>query len=313
MKHTFQLTIMAAGLLVWLATASWAQNLSIPNYLGRAGTDVTVPLEIDDASGLATFRVTVNFDRNILEPVSIQTGPLGSQFGLVWEHDDGVLDLFLARDEALVSGSGRLVFMTFRVNEGAETILYSDLTIANLVLGDQSSVVAVERVAAVSGTGGRLTVTDSATIDNAGNGLPDEWELANGLDPFTATADGDPDGDGVPNSLEAQLGLDPMKVDSDGDGYPDWSEYIAGTSGTDGNDYFSIKEISPATESLDPLVFYWDTVTGRTYRLLYGLSMTGNWDSATQVLQTPGDGQRKSYTNESSDGTGFFRLTVGKP
>lgn len=309
MKHTFKHASLAAGLLGCLVSAGWAQNLSIPNYLGRPGTDVVVPLEIDDAAGLASLRTTVNFDRNILELVAVQRGLLGNQFDLVWQQADGVLDVFMVRADSLASGSGRLAYLTFRVNEGAETNLYSDLAIADYALGDESGVVAIERLASASGSGGRLTVTDSATIDNAGNGLPDEWELACGLDPFSATADGDADGDGLTNGQEEQLGFDPTKADTDGDGYDDRSEHVAGTSGTDGDDYLALG-MEPSDAESGPAAFRWRSATGRVYSVLYSTNLMGLW-SATPLHVVHGDGTDQSFTNEDSAAPhGYFRLKV---
>ena len=158
---------------------------------------------------------------------------------------------------------------------------------------------------------------DCATMvdpdDTDMDGLPDAWELAHFGALELSDGSGDYDRDGLTDAGELYLGTSPLLKDTDGDGQSDWEESVAGTGGTDEEDYFSIEEISPATESLDPLVLYWNSAIGRTYRLWYGLSMTGDWSSATQVLQTEGDGQRKSYTNENSDRTGFYRLTVEKP
>lgn len=309
MKPTFKLAMMAAGLLAWLVPGAWAQNLSLPNYLGRPGTEVVVPLEIDDAAGLATLRATINFDRNILELVAVRRGGLGDQFDLVWQQDDGVVDLMMAREDGLVSGSGRLAILTFRVNAGAETNLYSALALADFSLGDESGVVALERVAAVLGVGGRVTVTDSTAIDNAGNGLADEWELANGLDPFSATADGDPDGDGLNNGQEAQLGFDPTKTDTDGDGYDDRSEHVAGTGGTDDRDYLALG-VEPVPAGTGRPIFNWRSVTGRVYSVLYTTNLLGLWP-ATPLHVVHGDGTEKSFTNENATAAGgYFRLKV---
>ncbi len=49
-----------------------------------------------------------------------------------------------------------------------------------------------------------------------GDGMPDEWETAYGLDPYHYDADADPDGDGWSNLAEYLAGSDP----SDGDSYP---------------------------------------------------------------------------------------------
>ncbi|MFO7709640.1 MAG: C25 family cysteine peptidase [Desulfobacterales bacterium] len=68
---------------------------------------------------------------------------------------------------------------------------------------------------------GTHTVHGPVCVDWDGDGLPDDWEIAHGLDPAQNNADLDPDGDGVPNWLEYARGTDPFNPDTDGDGVPD--------------------------------------------------------------------------------------------
>ena len=60
----------------------------------------------------------------------------------------------------------------------------------------------------------------TATSDADGDGLPDAWELAHGLDLFDATggsgASADPERDGIPHLLELAFGLDPLVADVSG-------------------------------------------------------------------------------------------------
>lgn len=70
--------------------------------------------------------------------------------------------------------------------------------------------------------------------DSDGDGLPDWWEVAHGLDPNSAIGDngatGDPDKDGLGNLQEYQRGTDPMNPDTDRDGYADGVEVSLGSN-----------------------------------------------------------------------------------
>jgi len=64
--------------------------------------------------------------------------------------------------------------------------------------------------------------------DQDQDGLPDDWESANGLDPQKGYGvdgyAGDLDGDGLLNHQERKVGTDPELADTDGDGYSDLFE-----------------------------------------------------------------------------------------
>ena len=73
----------------------------------------------------------------------------------------------------------------------------------------------------VSGT---VTPHGPVCVDWDGDGIPDDWEIAYGLNPGVNDANLDSDGDGVPNWLEYQRGTDPFNADTDGDGIADGAE-----------------------------------------------------------------------------------------
>lgn len=64
--------------------------------------------------------------------------------------------------------------------------------------------------------------------DTDGDGMPDWWELAHGLNPAVNDAGGDADGDQLTNLQEYQAGSDPQASDSDGDGFDDAWEVARG-------------------------------------------------------------------------------------
>jgi hypothetical protein len=51
-------------------------------------------------------------------------------------------------------------------------------------------------------------------VDTDGDGMPDQWEMANGLDPTTDNSMADPDSDGLPNLAEFMLGTNPHVADN---------------------------------------------------------------------------------------------------
>ncbi len=87
---------------------------------------------------------------------------------------------------------------------------------------------------------------DACDPDIDGDGIPNEVELANGLNPKDPTdAAKDNDGDGLSNFEElvkyAQYKIDPNKADTDGDGYNDKAEIDGKTDPHDENSHPSSK------------------------------------------------------------------------
>lgn len=79
---------------------------------------------------------------------------------------------------------------------------------------------------------------DACDSDDDNDGMPDTFELANGLDPLSALdADLDTDGDGVSNIQEYLLGTDPtIAPDDDNDGIINFIEQQAANNGDGNND-----------------------------------------------------------------------------
>jgi Protein of unknown function (DUF1566)/Bacterial Ig domain len=58
------------------------------------------------------------------------------------------------------------------------------------------------------------TIPNLIDTDDDNDGMPDEWEIANGLDPLVDDSSDDTDGDGKINLLEYQDGTNPLVIDS---------------------------------------------------------------------------------------------------
>jgi hypothetical protein len=71
---------------------------------------------------------------------------------------------------------------------------------------------------------GKRTFHGPICVDWDGDGLPDDWEIRHGLNPWANDANLDSDGDGLTNLQEYELGTDPFNPDTDGDGIPDGQE-----------------------------------------------------------------------------------------
>ncbi|MGB0370864.1 MAG: hypothetical protein ACPGN3_05885 [Opitutales bacterium] len=85
--------------------------------------------------------------------------------------------------------------------------------------------------------------SDILRSDSDGDGMLDLWEYTHGLDLLSDDSELDLDNDGIVNLVEFESGSLPLSSDSDGDGFTDLEEAIAGTSGTDSNEYPDSKSL----------------------------------------------------------------------
>ena len=127
------------------------------------------------------------------------------------------------------------------------------------------------------------------TADTDHDGLPDEWELANGLDPTD------------PTGLNGPLG------DPDGDGLTNYQEFIAGTDPHDSQDFLAFRRVSLSSQSC---LLTFNTRPGRTYAVqaLNALGPTNTWTTFTNAI--PGTGNPVTVCEPLTQTARFYRLNV---
>jgi hypothetical protein len=154
-------------------------------------------------------------------------------------------------------------------------------------------------------TGNAVLDVESGTFTlNSGTVVVDTFVMTNACAHFVRTGgtliynnavlnpNADADGDGIPNGYEQAHGLDPLNpadanLDNDGDGFSNLQEYLAGTNPNDPNSTpFRITSIVP--QGLHNILLTWTTVGGTTNQL--------------QVTQGTGNGgyATNGFTNLSS-------------
>src|SRR5205814_2291268 len=109
---------LRAFALIFLALTAGAQTVTVSNANGRCGQRVTVPLSIDNASGMLSLEFRIAYDTNLLAIADVTAGTLTSNFAMSWNATGGVLHVAMASGTP-VSGAGTVANIAINVSQGA--------------------------------------------------------------------------------------------------------------------------------------------------------------------------------------------------
>jgi len=129
---------------------------------------------------------------------------------------------------------------------------------------------------------------DSVDPDDDNDGLPDEWELANGMNPLASDA----------------------QTDADGDGLTAAQEYHAGTCPTNALSCVVMTDCTPNPAMPEEFILRWQSVAGKTYTLQASTNLTAGFNITvgTGISATPPTNVYTDQVNGVS--SRFYRIKV---
>lgn len=105
-----------AGIVI--CSQGFSSTVSIPNMSGSTGSIIQIPVEIDDASGIAGFQLSLTFNENILKAMEVISGGLTDNWMIFYNNESpGVLSIVALNGslDELGNQTGSLVFISFLV------------------------------------------------------------------------------------------------------------------------------------------------------------------------------------------------------
>jgi hypothetical protein len=138
------------------------------------------------------------------------------------------------------------------------------------------------------------------------------WDA--GLSYTTFVSPSDADGDGLPGDWESANGLsddDPNDalLDLDGDGQSNAAEFLAGTDPRNGSSFFRIQAAEWSGDGT--LLLRWNSVAGRSYRISYSPDLE-NWFLFGETGEVTATGTVTEFSDPSSPRptARYYRISI---
>ena len=107
--------------------------------MGMPDTTVTVPISVDDVTGVAGGLVILRFHPALLHAQSVQSGALLSGFNFVSNVVDNEVRISFANSMGLASGSGPIAEIIFAINAQTANEHRSELTLFQAEFYDETT------------------------------------------------------------------------------------------------------------------------------------------------------------------------------
>ncbi len=243
----------------------WAMP-NVPSFMGQVRARATCIRDSQTVSGQSEYFTIVQNGSIQVQFFTSELDPIPTRLTI---QNAGTLTgagstLQLAVQAQFADGSTRDVTNpSSGVNYNSSSPAIASVTPDGLVTAVGSGTALL--IARKDGAIGVAPVNVITTGDSDGDGLPDDYERANGLDPNDPVdAEEDQDSDGLSALQEFGLGTNPRNADTDGDGISDGEEVSPGQDGfvtnplvadTDGDGINDGLEVTTGTDPTDSSSF----------------------------------------------------------